>query len=454
MVIAAAALLGLSQTTGTALGGFSAMLTNASNSTASGTMAITVADSTGCSSTSAGPGSAVSCTGSLFPATVPSSSSGSRSSTISRAGTVDANSATLRWLGCGPVQFADAGSTASPLLARWNTSFAVAGPMSGSAALGLDGSTGYAESTAAEDGSSAGLQTFSMGIWFRSSITGGSGNGRGSMLAFEDNPVGTTAVSSDRILSLDAQGHVVFSVKTNSRLTVSSSQTYIDSAWHLAVASVKPASNSITLAVDGRQTSANSSSFKSAASTDPGYFKIGLSATNTAIGVPGYWPGQLSDAFVIPSALSSAQLTALSSATNTASQTAFATAINAYSPSHFWSLSDDGSASYAGTVPNLTGAPCNQVAARVSVTSGAVTNCLVPATNCTTTWGTISTGSVSVPPITATNQTLGVTLSRVASGFDSTDMPGLHLLIPATLTESRGSFSCTLSWPTQAVIVQ
>jgi hypothetical protein len=119
-------------------------------------------------------------------------------------------------------------------------------------------------------------------------------------------------------------------------------------------------------------------------------------------------------------------------------------------------LTDDGTTTFAGTVPNLTGGTaCSQVAARASVTSAGVTSCLIPAANCTTGWGTFAAGSWSIPPATAaTSQVLGVTASRVSSGFDTTDMPGLHLLVPATLTESRGSFSSTLSWPMQAMVVQ
>lgn len=455
MVIAAAALLGLSQTTGSALGGFSARLTNSGNSTASGTLAIAVTDSTGCTSTSAAPGSTVSCSGSLFPATVPASSSASRSSTISRVGTLDASSATLQSVGCGPVQFADTGSTKSPLLARWGTSFAVSGPLSGGAALGLDGSTGYAESTAGENGGSTTLQTFSMGVWFKSSMSG-AGNGRGSLLAFENAPVGSNASASDRILSMDAQGHLVFSVKTSSRLSVSSSLTYLDSAWHLAVATAKPSTKTITVSVDGQQSSFTNTSAVALASTNPGYFKLGLSATSTGVGVPGYWPGQLADAFVVPAALTAAQVSALSSAANTASQTAFAAAVNALSPSHFWPFTDDGATMFTGTVPSLTGGtPCSQVAARASVTSAGITSCLIPAANCTTGWGTLAAGSWSIPPATAAaSQSLSLTVSRIASGFDATNMPGLHLLVPATVTESRGGFSCTLSWPKQAVVVQ
>jgi hypothetical protein len=427
-------------------------MTNSGNSTASGTLAIAVTDSTGCSSTSAAPGSTVNCSGSLFPATVPTSSSTTRSSTISRVGTLDASSAILQALGCGPAQFADNGSTNSPLLARWATSFAVSGPLSGGAALGLDGSTGYAESTDAEDGSSAGLQTFSMGVWFKSSLTS---NGRGSLLAFENAPVGSAASASDRILSMDAQGHLVFSVKTSSRATVSSSSTYLDSSWHLVVATAKPATNTVTVSVDGQQTSNTVSSFSSAASTNPGYFKLGLSATNTAVGVPGYWPGQLADAFVVPAALTPAQVSALSSAANNASQAAFAAAVSALSPTHFWPLTDDGTTMFTGTVPNLTGTPCGNVAARASVTSAGVTSCLIPAASCATTWGTLATGSWSIPAATAANsQTLSLTVSRIASGFDTTDMPGLHILVPATVTESRSNFSTTLDWPQQGLVVQ
>jgi hypothetical protein len=452
-IIAATALLAVVQTTGTALGGFSAQLSNSVNSTASGTVAIAVTDSTGCASTSASPGTAVSCTGSLLPATVPSTSTSSRSSAISKSGLLDASSASLQWLSCGPVQLADSGSVAGPLLPRWSTSFAVSGPLSGGSALGLDGSTGYAASTAGENGSSASLQTFSMGVWFKSSLTS---NGHGSLLAFENAPVGSAATASDRILSMDAQGHLVFSVKTSSRLSVSSSGTYLDSAWHLAVAIAKPSTKTITVSVDGQQNSITNGSALSLATTSPGYFKLGLSASGTGVGVPGYWPGQLSDAFVIPSALTSAQVTALSSAADTASQGAFAAAIAALSPSHFWPLTDTGTSTFSGTVPNLTGsAPCGQVGARVTVTSGGVTSCLVPTTNCTTTWGAIAAGTTSISPATtAASQTLSVTVSRAASGFDTTDMPGLHILAPVTVLESRSSFSTTLNWPRQAMVVQ
>lgn len=454
-IIAATALLAIAHSTGTALGGFSAQLSNSANSTASGTVAVAVTDSTGCTSTSASPGTAVGCTGSLLPATVPASSTSTRSSTISKSGTLDASSASLQWLGCGPVRLDDDGSVAGPLLPRWTTSFAVSGPLSGGAALGLDGSTGYAESTVGENGGSSTLQTFSMGVWFKSSVTG-AGNGRGSLLAFENAPVGSAASASDRILSMDAQGHLVFSVKTSSRLSVSTTGTYLDSAWHLAVATAKPSTKTITVSVDGQQSSTSNGSALTLASTNPGYFKIGLSATGTGVGVPGYWPGQLSDAFVIPAALTSTQVTALSSAANTASQAAFATAVNALSPSHFWPLTDDGTSTFSGTVPNLSGsAPCGQVAARVSVTSSGVTTCLVPTANCATTWGTITAGTTSIPAATGSaSQTLTVTVSRAASGFDTTDMPGLHILAPATVQESRSNFSTTLNWLQQNMVVQ
>ena len=75
----------------------------------------------------------------------------------------------------------------APLLPRWSTSFAVSGPLSGGSALGLDGSTGYAESTVGENGGSTGLQTFSMGVWFKSSVTS-AGNGRGSLLGVRECP--------------------------------------------------------------------------------------------------------------------------------------------------------------------------------------------------------------------------------------------------------------------------
>ena len=248
----------------------------------------------------------------------------------------------------------------------------------------------------------------------------------------------------------------MFSVKTSSRLSVTSTRTYLDSTWHLAVATAKPSTKTITVSVDGQRNSFTNTSAVALASTNPGYFKLGLSATTTGVGVPGYWPGQLADAFVIPAALTAAQVTALSSAANTASQAAFAAAIAARSPSHFWPLSDDGSDLFSGTVPNLAGsAPCGQVAARVSVTSGGVTSCLIPTTNCATSWGTIAAGSTSIPPATsAASQTLSVTVSRVASGFDTTDMPGLHLLAPVTVLESRSNFSTTLNWPQQNLVVQ
>jgi hypothetical protein len=454
-IIAATALLAVVQTTGTALGGFSAQLSNTANSTASGTVAVAVTDSTGCASTSTTPGTAVACTGSLLPATVPSTSTTTRSSTISKSGLLDASSASLQWLSCGPIQLSDSGSVASPLLPRWGTSFAVTGPLSGGSALGLDGSTGYAESTAGENGGATTLQTFSMGVWFKSSQSG-AGNGRGSLLAFENAPVGSAASASDRILSMDAQGHLVFSVKTSSRLSVTTSTTYLDSAWHLAVATAKPSTKTITVSVDGQQSSFTSGSAVALASTNPGYFKVGLSATGTGVGVPGYWPGQLSDAFVIPAALTAAQVTALSSAANTASQTAFAAAVTALSPSHFWPLTDDGRGTFTGTVPNLSGsAPCAQVSARAYVISGGVTTCLVPTTSCTTTWGTITAHTTSIPPATSqVSQTVTVTVSRAASGFDTTNMPGLHILAPVTVLESRANFSTTLNWSGQAMVVQ
>jgi hypothetical protein len=129
--------------------------------------------------------------------------------------------------------------------------------------------------------------------------------------------------------------------------------------------------------------------------------------------------------------------------------------VQALSPTHFWPLDDDGSTIFTGTVPGLTGAPCSQVAARASVSSSGTTYCLIPATNCATTWGSFGSGTSTIPPATAAaSQTLALTVSRVASGFDTVDAPGLHLLIPIRVQESRSAFSTTLTWLSDQLVVQ
>ena len=146
-----------------------------------------------------------------------------------------------------------------------------------------------------------GPNTFSIEIWFRTTVAGG------KLIGF-----GTTTGQSaqyDRHLYLDRNGAVVFGVYANAIRTLQTSGTnYADGRWHSAVGTLSSAG--MALYVDGATVASDAST--TSAESDTGYWKVGYDTLG------GSWPnvatpsftGSLRYAAVYTTALTAAQVKA------------------------------------------------------------------------------------------------------------------------------------------------
>lgn len=143
--------------------------------------------------------------------------------------------------------------------------------------------------------------TFTVEIWFRTSIAGGKLIGFGT---------GTgTSGQYDRHLYIDKNGAVVLGVYANGIRTVQTSgRSYADAAWHLAAGTLS--SQGLSLYVDGELVTTDAT--VTTAENDTGYWKVGYDTLG------GSWPnvstasftGSLRYAAVYTSALTAAQIRA------------------------------------------------------------------------------------------------------------------------------------------------
>ena len=439
----------------TAQGGFTASVKNSTNLTGSGTMFLTATNgSPQCTSVPTGASipatSFFPCTGNQFPATVPATGTATAGEVLTAAGTASFKSASYTGLACGPVQLANTAEATDPLLVRGGVAFDEDGPpaVTGLGALGVDGSTALAANVT----SSPGLQTFSMGVWFKSSTASG------GLMGFSASPSDVTSKTSDRHLYFNAAGNILFGVSPGSVQTIQSPDSYADGAWHYAVGTLAsgPLTSTQTLYIDGAQVATDTflSLSGDGAAVYNGYWRLGQ--TRTAMdgwgGRGQYLAGSLSGATIFPTALTPAKISALYTA---GTKSALATLATANGATSFWPLSDTGLQSYSGPYPGGAGNPC----AHVLVTVGTAGKCVYPsiAGPCpalASTYlltGLVAAGTVPLSPSTpAQPHTLTTTLSRGDSYNTDYDV-GLHLLVPISVTES--GFPQTFTWPANAVII-
>ena len=159
----------------------------------------------------------------------------------------------------------------------------------------LDGSA----QTAVYPTQQTGPNTFSIEIWFRTSVAGG------KLIGFGTN----TGISGqyDRHLYLDKNGAVVFGVYANAIKTVrTSTTTYADGRWHSAVGTLSSAG--MALYVDGALIASDST--VTTGEADSGYWKVGydtLGGSWPNVASP-YFTGSLRYAAVYSTALTAAQV--------------------------------------------------------------------------------------------------------------------------------------------------
>jgi len=316
-----------------------------------------------------------------------------------------------------------------------------AGPI-GDRATAFDGTTGWIQTATGPPTAfygSPGPQTFSVAAWFKTTTSG-------SIIGFSNAQGNTGQTSWDRQLWLDPGGHVVFGVYPNAIFEVSSAATttrnYADGAWHLAVATVTPATatrGTVLLYVDGSRVAGTVRNEvitgRQPAQAYGGWWHLGWSnASGTwADGPTGpFWTGSLGQVAVVPSALTAAQVAALSAAGTAAS---YATAVTGgvAAANAFWPLDEA-----PPTVPTA----CIYLGVTVQAGSGAGATCLAP----------VSAGpcpAVTPSDLLSVNAAVPLTLPALTfttalTGAVPAAAVGLHVSVAWALTTSVGGFTAEL----------
>ena len=440
-------------------GGFTATVTNtadrvqaASLLTAASTGGASECDLGGAGYTPISSSNTAGCTGTLLPSgTAPATGSSSVATLETDKGSVAATGLQLTKGSCGPVQLANTAKVSDPMLVRGNTlTFAQPGPLTGSAALAMSGGstgTGYAADVTLV----AGTNNFTELVWFKANING-------TLMGFTNTPAANNPGTWDRMLWLDGNGHVVFGVRPGSTVELTSpAATYLDGKWHLAAGTLSAAG--MVLSIDGATVASTTAT--TTAQAYSGYWHVGWDNENSGWSNPPstpYFAGALADAGVFP-ALTAAQVTSLYTA---GSQSAWNTRTVADSAINSWPLGDAGSTAYTGAIPSVTPNGC----AFIDVTIGAAavtTSCAAPAssTSCAAPSSTLTLASlatvttISNLPTPAQPVTVTTTIARDPTNTIAAYpyAAGLHLTTPLALAATNTSFSATLNWPAQSIVL-
>lgn len=258
------ALAGIALATPGAFGGYSAAITNSTDS--------------------AGTASAFQCTSALAP---------------------DSASALFQWPlsdPAGSTSVADISGSAHAGVYQGTTTTDSSAPMAcprdPGTSWALDGATQSAYYNAPQTNP----QVFTVEIWFRTTVAGG------KLIGFGTTKTGGSS-QYDRHLYINSSGQVVFGVYSSTAHAVTSPATYTDGAWHSAAGTLSSAG--MVLYVDGVQVASDPSS--TAAENATGYWRVGYDT------IGGVWPnapasayfkGRLRYAAVYTTALTAAQIKA------------------------------------------------------------------------------------------------------------------------------------------------
>ena len=165
-------------------------------------------------------------------------------------------------------------------------------------AVTLNGSIGYLSGPATAQ---TGPNTFSIEIWFRTTIAGGKLIGFGNLLT-------GPSTNYDRHLYIDTGGLLVFGVYPNAVKTISSTTTVADGRWHHAIGTLSAAGQMLYL--DGQLVATNTG--VTTAQTFTGYWRIGYDNLTGWTNAPtnAFFTGSLAWAATYPYALTGPQVAA------------------------------------------------------------------------------------------------------------------------------------------------
>jgi hypothetical protein len=463
-LLVAAALLAATAATSDSRATWTGAVANSADTAGAGTLAVTHTYGSGsCTSAPAGSvpyGTEIACPGSVAPtAAVPASGSVSGTDTIAYSGTLAAAQLTeqVRVESCGPVRFTNRITATNPMLARYGTAFATSGgPMDSAGYVTLDGADpgAYASSIVAQSQPQPLLslgQRYGLGIWFQTSSSAG-----GPLFGFGDSPINATG-QNDRILSMDAAGHLRFTYNL-SGLNITTSATFNDGQWHYAYLTLSQVSvlfigliPSVTLYVDGTQVAQTGLVLLSGFSSYSGYWHLGWSPL---AGLPDYFTGSLSNFAVLNTSPAPATMAA------PATQAAFNTAVSSSVTEH-WLLNDPGTTTYTGTLPVIgTTDPCSMVAGQWGFTNP--TSCAWSPQSTSAACSTTSSLAQMVAdswrqvaaPEPSTSQTGTLSTSRGGT-YNASYLPGLRLYMPLLFRSvtTVGSWGNTFAWRSPSSVV-
>jgi hypothetical protein len=379
--------------------GFNAIQT-ANNTFSSGTLQLEgTTGATNCFSTGTGSGNTVAVanaqpcsSGSPIPTgQLSNTASSSATTTLTSVGKVNGTSSVTASASCGVAQLSDAtsatdwsGTGPNTALPFYGVTYQAGGPLS-TQAITTDGSTGWAETTKQYTNP----ETFTVLVWFKTTSAQGAITG----FASSQNPIATAPTSHDRQLWIDSSGKLVWGVNSSSKYEIASTSAVNTGNWVFAAASVGAAG--MALYVNG--TSVATASTHTSASSYSGWWSMGYAYLASWSDIPTsyYFNGSIAQLAIIPSQLSSAQVSTLY-ADNTLST--YTAGVNGLSPANYWALNDSGSVPYEGSVPSATASTTLVDASGNSDTGTAQDGVTLGATGPTTPGGAIqlngSTGYV------------------------------------------------------------
>lgn len=230
-------------------------------------------------------------------------------------------------------------------------------------------------------------------------------------MGFATTPTTLSPTSWDRMLWVDATGHLVFGVTSGSSVeVVSPAATYANNVWHLAAGTVSSAG--MVLTVDGVVVASNTS-VKTVASYT-GYWHADWDNENTSWSDPPinrYFTGLLADTAIFPP-LSTAQIAALYAA---GSETTWATLLTSDGTTNSWTLGDNGSTAFTGTIPNVTPNACAFVDVTIGTAAG-TTRCAAPS----------SAAACTAPTASLTLSSLAASVTLASLPTPSPSLPGMR----------------------------
>jgi len=172
----------------------------------------------------------------------------------------------------------------------------------------------------------SGPQTFTQSVWFNTTTPGG-------IMGFYGSRNDSGGNNHDRMLWIDNSGHLVAGVDNGSLSEIATSGVYDNGSWNLATVTLSSAG--FDLYVNGALEASNAS--VTSAQSFTGYWQVGWAPDGYGWpdSSPAFFTGSIAGVAILPTALTSSQVSSLYSQSTFADYTS---AVMADSPTDYWAL--------------------------------------------------------------------------------------------------------------------